>query len=183
MQLGRRLHRGCSVGVGPAFHSEPREHTGPSGGGNSPGAGPSPARCSNQSGPSRPQRWKEPRSDRLAYPGAARQLDPKQASFESLLAAFGRSARGRSDARPTRAGSRSVSPVVVRSSAILTFSRLGARVNRDIRIPASNCGRQQRSGRQDAAVARNASTPRRNTGCHGFQASRRYTMRRLVRSI
>ncbi|HUU98726.1 MAG TPA: DUF4062 domain-containing protein, partial [Phycisphaerae bacterium] len=52
----------------------------------------------------------------------SRALDPKQASFESLLAAFGRSARGRSDARPTGAGSSSVSPVVVRSSAILTFS-------------------------------------------------------------
>jgi len=50
------------------------------------------------------------------------ELVPKQASFESLLAAFGRSARGRSDARPTGAGSSSVSPVVVRSSAILTFS-------------------------------------------------------------
>jgi hypothetical protein len=39
--------------------------------------------------------------------------------------------------------------------------------------PASKRGRQHRSGWRRADMVCNASTPRKNTGCHGFHANKR----------
>ena len=108
----------------------------------------------------------------------------KQACNNRLLGGW-RGARWVGAGSPGRPadGSGGGCSVVFLPSTILTFFWLVAHANRDVLIPASKSDVQHRSVCRIVDKACKASTPRRNTGCHIFHASRRYTMRRPLRAI
>jgi hypothetical protein len=101
-------------------------------------------------------------------------LVPKQAYCDASLAEGPASGR-RAQVPPTDlpAGRVVVTRLPFRHRRPSLSPCLVAYANRDIRTPASRRGDQHRSGCRRVDMVHDASTPRRNTCCHGFHANRR----------